>query len=91
MKVLNALQVSFLMDISKEAALYKILTITLGEKGREKVLSLPKFPEKSDFRDRVIDVEKLSKAEEIDFQSLIDSINADFTHSWECTQYLLKK
>jgi len=88
MENLNALQVSFLLNISKEAALYKILKHTKKPDQMQKVLN---DLEKSDFREHEIGIKKLSDAEGIDINLLLKSINEDFTKSWECTQYLLKK
>ena len=96
METINALHVSFLFDCSKQVALYEVYKCNdkLDEfeqlrKERTKDGEL-KFV-KSDYTNAEIQIEKISAYKNVDITQLLDSINKDFTKSWECCQYLLKR
>lgn len=103
MDAINAMQVSFLLNISKESAFYRVMKHSgRSDEAEELRLAIEKHnkdnPGKKErklsskeCRTAEISIQKFSEGEGIDIQGLIDSINKDFAHSWECTQYLLKK
>jgi len=97
-RTLNALQVAFLFDISKEQALYEIYKAREDINGFEN-LKTQRYNKrtqeydllKSDFIDTEIDVDLLAAKKELNIGSLLKSINEDFTKDQKCAEYLMRK
>lgn len=97
METINALQLSFLFDCSKQAAIYdiykcnnKLDDLDRLKSERSDLMGKIKLL-KSDYLGAEVLTSKMSVYKDIDIKALIKSINEDFTHSWECCQYLLKR